>query len=153
MIIQELFKTIENNIDEFVDYYLTYIDINYKGDENKIKSLVYDIINYNDIKANENNIVFFIPDYATRDCIDCFNIFVVKREDLLDSENVVNYGNITPYSLEFTPIKEVLGYRVSQACLYIFKGLYRVLGYLLYEMTFFGYSKIDIVFLEILNID
>ena len=163
MLVQELFQKVKDNIDEFVDYYLKYIDIDYKGDKNKIKSLVCDIINYNDIKVNEDNIIFFIPDYPIRDCIDCFDIFVIKREDLLNSENVVNYGNITPYSLEFTPIKEVLGYRVSQACLYTFKGLYRVLGYLLYEMTFFGYSineqednskdEINIINSEIDNIE
>lgn len=140
MIIQELFKKVKDNIDEFVNYYLTYIDIDYKGNKNKIKLLINDIINYDDIKVNEDNIVFFIPDYPTRDCIDCFNIFVIKKDDLFDSENIINYGNIKPYSLEFTPIKEILGYKVSDACLYAFKGLYRTLGYLLYEMTFFGYS-------------
>jgi hypothetical protein len=37
-------------------------------------------------------------------------------------------------------MKIILGYQVSQACLYAFKGKFRALASILWEMTWFGYD-------------
>ena len=145
MTVQELFqKTLNTQKDreEFVKYYLRYIDNNVRGRNKKQKllKLIDDICNCKDVKENKDNIIFFIPDYPKQDKEDCVNNFVVHREDLFQEENIIDSTKIQPYSYEFQPIKEVLGYQASQACLYAFKGKYRALGSILYEMTFFGYD-------------
>lgn len=145
MTVQELFQTTldtSKRKEEFVKYYLRYIDNSIKGRNKKQKllKLVNDLCTCKDVKINENSIIFFIPDYPTHDNEDCMNNFLIHKDELFEQENIVNYGNIQPYSYEFRPMKEVLGYQVSQACLHCFRGKYRALSSILYEMTFFGYS-------------
>ena len=145
MTVQELFQTtLDTNKrkEEFVKYYLRYIDNSIKGRNKKQKllKLVNDLCTCKDVKINENSIIFFIPDYPTHDNEDCMNNFLIHKDELFEQENIVNCGNIQPYSYEFRPMKEVLGYQVSQACLHCFRGKYRALSSILYEMTFFGYS-------------
>ena len=145
MIVQELFQKILNtqkSKEEFVKYYLRYIDNNIKGTNKKQKllKLVDDICNYTDVKEDKNLILFFIPDYPKQDKEDCVNTFLVHKDELFKEENIIDSTKIMPYAYEFQLMRDILGYKVSDACLHAFKGKYRALGSILYEMTFFGYS-------------
>lgn len=145
MTVQELFKQTLNtqkNREDFCKYYLRYIDNNIAGRNKKQKllKLVDDICNCEDIKVDEENIIFFIPDYPKQDKDDCMNNFLIHKEDLFKQENIIDPNKIEPYSYEFQPMKSILGYQVSQACLYAFKGKFRALASILWEMTWFGYD-------------
>lgn len=145
MTVQDLFKTTlitDKDKNEFCKYYLRYIDNNIKGRNKKQKllKLIDDICKCTDIKIDENSIIFFIPDYPKQDKEDCMNNFLIHKEDLFKQENIIDPNNIEPYSYEFQPIKSILGYQVSRACLYAFKGKFRALASILWEMTWFGYD-------------
>lgn len=145
MTVQDLFKTTlvtDKDKNDFCKYYLRYIDNNIKGRNKKQKllKLIDDICNCKDVRVNEDNIVFFIPDYPKQDSEDCINNFLLHKEDLFKQENIIDPNKIIPYSYEFQPMKTILGYQVSQACLYAFKGKFRVLASILWEMTWFGYD-------------
>ena len=145
MTVQDLFKTIlttNKDKNDFCKYYLRYIDNNIKGKNKKQKllKLIDDICNCEDVKVNVDNIVFFIPDYPKQDKEDCMNNFLIHKEDLFKQENIIDPNEIIPYSYELQPMKTILGYRVSQACLYAFKGKFRALASILWEMTWFGYD-------------
>lgn len=145
MTVQDLFKTTlitDKDKNDFCKYYLRYIDNNIKGRNKKQKllKLVNDICNCENIKVDEENIIFFIPDYPNIDKDDCLNNFLIQKEDLFKQENIIDPTSIEPYSYEFQPMKTILGYQVSQACLYAFKGKFRALASILWEMTWFGYD-------------
>lgn len=145
MTVQDLFKTTlitNKDKNDFCKYYLRYIDNNIKGRNKKQKlfKLIDDICNCTDIKVDEESIIFFIPDYPKQDKEDCMNNFLIHKEDLFKQENIIDPSKIEPYSYEFQSMKTILGYQVSQACLYAFKGKFRALASILWEMTFFGYD-------------
>ena len=145
MTVQDLFKTTlitDKDKNDFCKYYLRYIDNNIKGRNKKQKllKLVNDICNCENIEVNEENIIFFIPDYPNIDKDDCLNNFLIHKEDLFKQENIIDPTKIEPYSYEFQPMKNILGYQISQACLYAFKGKFRALASILWEMTWFGYD-------------
>ena len=145
MTVQELFQTTldtSKRKKEFVKYYLRYIDNSIKGRNKKQKllKLVDDLCTCEDIKIDENSIIFFIPDYPTHDNEDCINNFLIHKDELFKQENIIDPNKIIPCSYEFQSMKTILGYQVSQACLHCFRGKYRALSSILYEMTFFGYS-------------
>ena len=71
---------------------------------------------------------------------DCMNNFLIHKEDLFKQENIIDPNKIEPFSYEFQSMKTILGYQVSQACLYAFKGKFRALASILWEMTWFGYD-------------
>ena len=145
MTVQDLFKTTliaDKDKNDFCKYYLRYIDNNIKGRNKKQKllKLVNDICSCEDIRVDKENIIFFIPDYPKQDTEDCINNFLIHKEDLFKQENIIDPNEIIPYSYEFQPMKTILGYQVSQACLYAFKGKFRALASILWEMTWFGYD-------------
>ena len=145
MNVQDLFKTTlitDKDKNDFCKYYLRYIDNNIKGKNKKQKllKLVNDICNCEDIEIAESSIIFFIPDYPKQDKEDCMNNFLVHKEDLFSEENIIDSTKIQPYSYEFQAMKTILGYQVSQACLHAFKGTFRALASILWEMTWFGYD-------------
>lgn len=145
MNVQDLFKTTlitDKDKNDFCKYYLRYIDNNIKGinKKQKLLKLINDICNCEDIEIDEESIIFFIPDYPKQDKEDCVNNFLIRKEDLFKQENIVDSNKIMPYSYEFQSMKTILGYQVSQACLYAFKGKFRALASILWEMTWFGYD-------------
>ena len=145
MTVQDLFKTTlitDKDKNDFCKYYLRYIDNNIRGRNKKQKllKLVNDICNCENIEVDESSIIFFIPDYPSLDKDDCMNNFLIHREDLFKQENIIDPNKIEPCSYEFQPMKTILGYQVSQACLYAFKGKFRALASILWEMTWFGYD-------------
>jgi hypothetical protein len=145
MTVQDLFKTTlitDKDKNEFCKYYLRYIDNNIKGRNKKQKllKLVNDICNCENVEIDESSIIFFIPDYPKQDKEDCLNNFLMHKEDLFKQENIIDSNKIEPYSYEIQPMKTILGYQVSQACLYAFKGKFRALASILWEMTWFGYD-------------
>lgn len=145
MNVQDLFKTTlitDKDKNDFCKYYLRYIDNNIKGRNKKQKllKLVNDICNCENVEVDESSIIFFIPDYPKQDKEDCINNFLINKEDLFKQENIIDSTKIIPYSYEFQPMKTILGYQVSQACLYAFKGKFRALASILWEMTWFGYD-------------
>ena len=145
MNVQDLFKTTlitDKDKNDFCKYYLRYIDNNIKGRNKKQKllKLVNDICSCENIEVDEECIIFFIPDYPKQDTEDCINNFLIHKEDLFKQENIIDPNKIEPYSYEFQPMKIILGYQVSQACLYAFKGKFRALASILWEMTWFGYD-------------
>ena len=145
MTVQELFQTtLDTNKrkEEFVKYYLRYIDNNIKGRNKKQKllKLVDDLCTCGDVNEDESSIIFFIPDYPTHDNEDCMNNILIHKDELFKQENIIDPNKIIPCSYEFQSMKTILGYQVSQACLHCFRGKYRALSSILYEMTFFGYS-------------
>ena len=147
MTVQELFKTTlitDKDKNEFCKYYLRYIDNNIKGRNKKQKllKLVNDICNCEGVKDDKESIIFFIPDYPKQDKEDCMNNFSIHKEDLFKQENIIDSTKIIPCSYEFQSMKTTIGYQVSQACLYAFKGKFRALASILWEMTWFGYDEV-----------
>ena len=145
MTVQDLFKTTlitDKDKNDFCKYYLRYIDNNIKGRNKKQKllKLIDNICNCENVEVDEERIIFFIPDYPKQDKDDCMNNFLIHKEDLFKQENVIDPSKIEPYSYEFQPMKTILGYQVSQACLHAFKGTFRALASILWEMTWFGYD-------------
>lgn len=145
MTVQELFKQVLNtkkSKEDFCRYYLRYVDNNLKGKNKKQKllKLIDDICECKDIKQNNDCIVFFVPNYPEKDCTDYTNNFLIHKADLFKEENIIDSTKMQPYSYEFQPMKEILGYKASSACIYAFGCHYMSLASILWEMTWLGYD-------------
>ena len=143
MIVQDLFKLIYNDREEFAKYYLHWFHPTLKRRNKKqmIMNLVEQLCNQTDLPENKNKaIIFVIPDYPKNDCSENINSFVIHKNDLFIEDNIIDSTKIQPYAYELCTMREILNFNVSDACLYAFGGLYRYLSSILYEMTYFGYS-------------
>jgi hypothetical protein len=139
MTVQELFKSLDR--EDFIKYYCQYEDVlagKYEVTE-KGKKIVTDLFNQLltvdpvPAKENKNWIIFSIPEAGTIS----LSSFTVEREELL---NPGEDGYVEHYGYEFDPMREILSYEVSKACLQYFNDPRQVAASILYEMTFFGYS-------------
>ena len=144
MNIQQLFQSIQNEKDAFVDFYLTYD--NSISDRNVIEKLFDDICSYQDVIENKDCIIFSIPQYPRYDTVDNMHSFAINRVELLlffekiQSEFTLVSSPLETYAYDCASIKELLGYQVSEACMYAFKNIYRYLASILYEISFHGYD-------------
>jgi hypothetical protein len=140
--VQELFKSLDR--DDFIKYYCQYDDViagKYETTEKgkKVVTELFDqLLAVKPIPAenNKNWIVFSIPEAGTIS----LNSFLVEKDDLL---NPSEDGYIEHYGYEFDPMREILSYEVSKACLQYFNDPRQIAAAILYEMTFFGYSIED----------
>lgn len=134
MTVQELFKSLDRQ--QLVKEYLRYedidkdvsenIDINTKRDV--VEKLLDQLISL-DVEEDPNIIIFSSPILQSSK----LDSYIIHREDLLKEERVQSYA------YEFSPMKEVLGYTVSEACRYALSEI-KFACSILYEMTFFGYE-------------
>lgn len=139
MTVQELFKSLDK--EDFIKYYCQYEDVlagKYEVTEKgkKVVTELFDqLLTVEPIPAKEgkNWIVFFTPWVGSI----ALNSFLVEKNDLL---NPSESGYVEHYGYEFDPMREILSYEVSNACLKYFDNPRQLAAAILYEMTFFGYS-------------
>lgn len=129
MTVQEYFRSLDR--EKFIKEYLYYCD--YPKSTAK-KNTIRDLLSKLDgleIVVDPSKIIFSVPvPDSESHLLDSFSI---DREDLYKD------GRVEIYAYEMTPMREILGYQISQACSY-FLGKYKFACSILYEMTFFGYN-------------
>ena len=129
MTVQEYFRSLDR--EEFIKEYIYYCSYpKSAAKKNLIRNLLskLDIL---EVAADSSKIIFSVPvPDSESHLLDSFSI---DREDL-DKD-----GRVEQYAYEMTPMQEILGYQISQACSY-FLGKYKFACSILYELTFFGYD-------------
>lgn len=126
MTVQEFLKSIDR--DELIDSYLNYCNEKITKKSKEALNKFFDNILSKEVVEDDSWIIFSLPTMNST----YFDSFVVHRKDLTKNK-------IDSYAYEFNKVTEVLGYSVSNACIYAY-GKYKVACSILYEMTFFGYD-------------
>lgn len=126
MTVQEFLKSIDR--EELIDSYLNYCNEKITKKSKEALNKFFDNILSKEVVADDSCIIFSLPTLDST----YFDSFVVHRKDLTKNK-------IDSYAYEFNKVTEVLGYSVSNACIYAY-GKYKVACSILYEMTFFGYD-------------
>lgn len=126
MTVQELLKSIDK--DELVESYLDYCNEKITKKNKEALNKFFDNILSKEVVADDSQVIFCLH---TMDST-YFDSFIVHRKDLTKNK-------IECYAYEFDKITDILGYSVSNACIYAY-GKYKVACSILYEMTFFGYE-------------
>lgn len=134
MTVQELFKSL--NKEEFINYYCYYdlsgsdkYETTEKGKQVVIE-LFEKLLSATPVENKDECIIFSIEQVGT----EMLYSFLVHRDDLLNCEEPEHYA------YELSPMLEILGYDVSNACKYSLNNDYKLAASILYEMTFFGYT-------------
>lgn len=132
MTVRELFESLDR--DSFIYEYNSYCKKSETVKRQKMLNDLLDSFELLETKPEESQIVFCTPSLED----SYFDTFIIKKEDLLFTE--IESGDLPQhYAYELCSMTEVLGYTVSDACIYAF-GEYKVACTILYEMTFFGYD-------------
>ena len=126
MTVQEFLKSIDR--DELLESYFDYCNEKITKKSKEALNKFFDNILSKEVVKDDSQIIFSLPTMNST----YFDSFVVHRKDLIKN-------NIDGYAYEFNKVTEVLGYSVSNACIYAY-GKYKVACSILYEMTFFGYN-------------
>lgn len=126
MTVQEFLKSIDR--EELIDSYLNYCNEKITKKSKEALNKFFDNILSKEVVKDDSQIIFSLPTLDST----YFDSFVVHRKDLTKNK-------IDGYAYEFNKVTEVLGYSVSNACIYAY-GKYKVACSILYEMTFFGYD-------------
>lgn len=126
MTVQEFLKSIDR--EELIDSYLNYCNEKITKKSKEALNKFFDNILSKEVVEDDSWIIFSLPTMNST----YFDSFVVHRKDLTKTK-------IDGYAYEFNKVTEVLGYSVSNACIYAY-GKYKVACSILYEMTFFGYD-------------
>lgn len=126
MTVQEFLKSIDR--EELVDSYLNYCNEKITKKSKEALNKFFDNILSKEAVEDDSWIIFSLPTLDST----YFDSFAVHRKDLTKSK-------VDGYAYEFNKVTEVLGYSVSNACIYAY-GRYKVACSILYEMTFFGYN-------------
>lgn len=126
MTVQEFLKSIDR--EELIDSYLNYCNEKITKKSKEALNKFFDNILSKEVVEDDSCIIFSLPTMNST----YFDSFVVHRKDLTKNK-------IDSYAYEFNKVTEVLGYSVSNACIYAY-GKYKVACSILYEMTFFGYD-------------
>lgn len=126
MTVQEFLKSIDR--EELIDSYLNYCNEKITKKSKEALNKFFDNILSKEVVKDDSQIIFSLPTMNST----YFDSFVVHRKDLTKNK-------IDSYAYEFNKVTEVLGYSVSNACIYAY-GKYKVACSILYEMTFFGYD-------------
>lgn len=126
MTVQEFLKSIDR--EELIDSYLNYCNEKITKKSKEALNKFFDNILSKEVVEDDSWIIFSLPTLDST----YFDSFAVHRKDLTKDK-------IDSYAYEFNKVTEVLGYSVSNACIYAY-GKYKVACSILYEMTFFGYD-------------
>lgn len=126
MTVQEFLKSIDR--EELIDSYLNYCNEKITKKSKEALNKFFDNILSKEVVEDDSWVIFSLPALDST----YFDSFVVHRKDLTKNK-------IDSYAYEFNKVTEVLGYSVSNACIYAY-GKYKVACSILYEMTFFGYD-------------
>ena len=126
MTVQEFLKSIDR--EELLESYFDYCNEKITKKSKEALNKFFDNILSKEVVADDSWIIFSLPTINST----YFDSFVVHRKDLTKDK-------IDSYAYEFNKVTEVLGYSVSNACIYAY-GKYKVACSILYEMTFFGYD-------------
>ena len=126
MTVQEFLKSIDR--EELIDSYFDYCNEKITKKSKEALNKFFDNILSKEVVKDDSCIIFSLPTLDST----YFDSFVVHRKDLTKNK-------IDSYAYEFNKVTEVLGYSVSNACIYAY-GKYKVACSILYEMTFFGYD-------------
>ena len=126
MTVQEFLKSIDR--EELLESYFDYCNEKITKKSKEALNKFFDNILSKEVVADDSWIIFSLPTLDST----YFDSFVVHRKDLTKNK-------IDSYAYEFNKVTEVLGYSVSNACIYAY-GKYKVACSILYEMTFFGYD-------------
>ena len=129
MTVQEYFRSLDR--EDFIKEYINYCDYpKSAAKKNLIRNLLSKLVTL-EVTSDPSKIIFSIPTPDPDSHL--LDSFYVEKEDL-DKEDRVEH-----YAYEMTPMQEILGYQVSQACRY-FLDEYKFACSILYEITFFGYD-------------
>lgn len=129
MTVQEYFRSLDR--EEFIKEYVYYCDYpKSAAKKNTLRNLLSKLDNL-EIIVDSSKIIFSVPVPNSKSLL--LDSFFIDREDLYKD------GRIEKYAYEMTPMQEILGYQISQACRY-FLGEYKFACSIFYEMTFFGYD-------------
>lgn len=140
MTVQELFKSLDKN--DFIKYYCQYEQIlanKYSTTDSGrliIEELFDKLISSEPIENKDDCIVFCIPELGSIS----YSSYHVYKKDLLEP---AESGYVEHYGLDFVPMLETLGYKVSDACLFYLADPRQIAASILYEMTYFGYTIED----------
>lgn len=126
MTVQEFLKSIDK--DELVESYLDYCNEKITKKSKEALNKFFDNILSKEVVADDSQVIFSMPTIDST----FFDSFIVPRRE-------ISKKKFNGYAYEFTEISEILGYSVSNACIYAY-GKYKVACSILYEMTFFGYE-------------
>lgn len=126
MTVQEFLKSIDR--EELLESYFDYCNEKITKKSKEALNKFFDNILSKEVVKDDSCIIFSLPTMNST----YFDSFVVHRKDLTKNK-------IDSYAYEFNKVTEVLGYSVSNACIYAY-GKYKVACSILYEMTFFGYD-------------
>lgn len=129
MTVQEYFRSLDR--EKFIKEYLYYCGYpKSTAKKNTIRDLLSKLDSL-EIVVDPSKIIFSVPVPDSESHL--LDSFFIDREDLYKD------GRIEKYAYEMTPMQEILGYQISQACRY-FLGEYKFACSIFYEMTFFGYD-------------
>ena len=127
MTVQEYFRSLDK--EEFIKEYINYCGYSKSTTKKNIIRNLLSKLDDLEVVADFSKIIFSVP-VPDSTILDSF---CVNREDLYKEDRVEHYV------YEMTPMQEILGYQISQACNYLL-GEYKFACSILYEMTFFGYD-------------
>lgn len=129
MIVKELFKSLDR--ESLISEYLCYCGEPNTSRKRKIFNNLLDSFESLDVQPNTSQIVFCTPLLGDHQ----FDSSFLEKDELIStlSENCLPQA----YAYELCPMKEILGFSVSRACIYAF-GEYKVACAILDEMTLFG---------------
>lgn len=127
MTVQEYFRSLDR--EEFISSYIDYC--NYPKSSARKKSLrnLLSDLDKLEITPNPSTIIFSVPNPGSH----LLDSYCIHREDLTKEK-------VEHYAYEMSPMRTILGYEVSQACIYLFPYDYQFACSILYELTFFGYT-------------
>lgn len=126
MTVQEFLKSIDR--DKLVKSYLDYCGEEITKKNKGFLNQFFDNILSKEVTVDDSQVIFSLPTLDST----FFDSFIVPRRE-------ISKKKFSGYAYEFNKITEILGYSVSNACIYAY-GKYKVACSILYEMTFFGYE-------------
>lgn len=129
MTVKELFKSLDR--ESLISEYLCYCGEPNTARRRKVFNNLLDSFESLDVQPNTSQIIFCTPLLGDHQ----FDSSFFEKDELISavSENHLPQN----YAYELCPMRDILGFLVSRACIYAF-GEYKVACAILDEMTFFG---------------
>ena len=127
MTVQEYFRSLDR--EKFINAYIDYCSYPRSSARKKsLRNLLSDLDKL-EVTPNSSTIIFSVPNPGSH----LLDSYCIHKEDL-------NKEKVEHYAYEMFPMETILGYQVSQACIYLFPYDYQFACSILYELTFFGYD-------------
>lgn len=129
MTVKELFKSLDR--ESLISEYLCYCGEPNTSRRRKVFNNLLDSFESLDVQPSTSQIIFCTPLLGDHQ----FDSSLLEKDELISAVSESSLPQI--YAYELCPMKDVLGFSVSRACIYAF-GEYKVACAILDELTFFG---------------